>query len=100
MEERTHIELSQDDWRVVLLMSKRGKHPAEVLVEWWRRALGYTKEDWAGLPDGTFGPMDYCVSAEDSEKLMAVLMADPVMVRAARMVWLDIGPGICEDDNP
>lgn len=98
MPDRQLLTLSEADWSWLGEIAERGAL-GQVLIEFWRKALGYTMEEWTALAPGSFNVMDYHVSEADHDRLyeLAKIKSDgKADVMALAMLWLDVGPAVIE----
>lgn len=96
MPERTLLTLSEADWSWLAEIAERGTL-GQVVIEFWRKALGYTMEGWLALPPNSFRVLDYEVSREDHDCLyeLAKLKSNgKADVMGLAMLWLDVGPAV------
>jgi hypothetical protein len=91
--DRKRIEVTQDTWAHLEAIDKW----PDVLIEFWRLSLGFTKEQWSTLPEASFQVTDYELSHEDHDRLYDMLKARVTGKAASKelaWMWMDIGP--CE----
>ena len=93
------IVLGEADWSWLESVVKLGD-PGKIMVEFWRKGLGYSMKEWLALPPGSFRVTDYCLNPEDHNRLYELLSRatrdDKRSVLALAMLWLDAGPAVSE----
>lgn len=97
--DRKRLALSKEQWEILENLPKH-REPSDILVEFWRIALGVTEQEWKRAAAKSFRVTDYEMGQDDYKHLHQLLASRARGNRgrlAVELLLLDLGPAEASD---